>query len=447
MPVDHYAGRVSTTSQDPLIGTVVDDRYRVAERLARGGMSTVYRAVDLRLERDVAMKVLYPHLAEDPALVDKFEREAKTAAVLNHPHVVNVYDQGISSGPEGRLAYLIMEYVPGVTLRSVLGKHRALTPHLTLVYLLALVDGLAAAHRAELVHRDIKPENVLVSREGDIKVADFGLARAATNHTGTGAALMGTVAYVSPELASGGRADQRSDVYAVGIMMFEMLTGRQPFTGQSAVQIAFKHVNSRVPAPSTLAPGLAESLDDVVLWCTHPDPDQRPRDAQELLDQLVVIRERLTDAQLDYTIPLVPTDMPLDASTNDATTALPAAAERYEDPIDAPEPRASIYEEESATTVAPTTVSPTTAEPSTDHEPATAVYGQASSPAIAPVATAPEAAAPRPLKGAAARRAARTPTERLSTVRPGRVALIVLLVVILAALAQLLGYWIGTTGF
>lgn len=397
-------------------------------------MSTVYRAVDLRLERDVAMKVLYPHLAEDPSLVDKFEREAKTAAALNHPHVVNVYDQGIQTGPDGRLAYLVMEYVPGVTLRSVLGKHRALTPHLTLVYLLALVDGLAAAHRAGLVHRDMKPENVLVSREGDIKVADFGLARAATNHTGTGATLMGTVAYVSPELASGGRADMRSDVYAVGIMMFEMLTGRQPFTGQSAVQIAFKHVNSRVPAPSTLAPGLAESLDDVVLWCTHPDPEQRPRDAQELLEQLVVIRERLTDAQLDYTIPLVPTEMPLDSSADGATTALPEAPAPTTDQLrdDAPAPKTTIYDD------APETVA-------SDPDPATAIYSQAA-PAIA-ADPEPAAMSPRPLKGAAARRSARTPTERLSPAHPGRVAIIVLVVVMLAAVAQLLGWWIGSSGF
>ncbi|MGO1182191.1 MAG: protein kinase domain-containing protein [Micrococcaceae bacterium] len=434
---------MSTTSQDQLIGTLVDDRYRVAERLARGGMSTVYRALDTRLERDVAMKVLYPHLAEDPSLVDKFEREAKTAAALNHPHVVNVYDQGIQSGPDGRLAYLVMEYVPGVTLRSVLGKHRALTPHLTLVYLLALVDGLAAAHRAGLVHRDMKPENVLVSREGDIKVADFGLARAATNHTGTGAALMGTVAYVSPELASGGRADMRSDVYAVGIMMFEMLTGRQPFTGQSAVQIAFKHVNSRVPAPSTLAPGLAESLDDVVLWCTHPDPDQRPSDAQELLDQLVVIRERLTDAQLDYTLPLVPTEMPLESSADGATTALPDASAPTTDELDdAPPPKTTVYEESLESTPAPA-VEPV----GSDRDPATAIYGQAPQAVDSASSPAPAATPPRQLKGAAARRAARTPTERLSAARPGRVAIIVLVVVMLAALAQLLGWWIGTSGF
>lgn len=435
---------MSTTSQDPLIGTVIDGRYRVVERLARGGMSTVYRAVDTRLERDVAMKVLYPHLAEDPSLVEKFEREAKTAAALNHPHVVNVYDQGIQSGPEGRIAYLVMEYVPGVTLRSVLGKHRALTPHLTLVYLLALVDGLAAAHRAGLVHRDMKPENVLVSREGDIKVADFGLARAATNHTGTGAALMGTVAYVSPELASGGRADMRSDVYAVGIMMFEMLTGRQPFTGQSAVQIAFKHVNSRVPAPSTLAPGLAESLDDVVLWCTQPDPEQRPSDAQELLEQLVVIRERLTDAQLDYTIPLVPAEVPLDSSAEGATTAIPAPDVSIAEEVEQPTPAATVYQDAADTAL---TTAPTQVHPATDADPATAIYGQAV-PSAAPLPTAePAAASPRPLKGAAARRAARTPTERLSAPHAGRVAVIILVVVMLAALAQLAGWWLGSSGW
>ena len=228
---------------DPMNGTVIEGRYEVRRRLARGGMSTVYLAVDLRLDREVALKVLYPHLAEDPELVERFEQEAKTAARLSHPHVVNVLDQGVDEHPDGDLAYLVMEYVPGYTLRTVLQRRHAMTPRVALAYLEAMVDGLAAAHSAGLVHRDMKPENVLVSRDGRIKVADFGLARATTNFTGTGAALVGTVAYISPELVSGSPADERSDVYAVGIMAYEMLTGDQPFTGASPIQVAYQHLN------------------------------------------------------------------------------------------------------------------------------------------------------------------------------------------------------------
>lgn len=427
---------MTDSSQDALIGTVLDRRYRVAERLARGGMSTVYRAVDTRLERDVAMKVLYPHLAEDPELVNKFEREAKMAAALNHPHVVNVYDQGIDVGPEGRLAYLVMEYVPGVTLRTVLGRRPALTPHLTLVYLLALVDGLAAAHKAGMVHRDIKPENVLVSREGDIKVADFGLARATTSHTGTGAALMGTVAYVSPELVSGAQADQRSDVYAVGIMMFEMLTGRQPFTGESAMQVAFQHINGRVPAPSALAPGLAESLDDVVLWCTNPDPENRPLDAHQLFEQLSLLRERLTEAELEYSMPQISDDeatVVLDTSSP-SSGDLPTSLAISDD--------ANTATHEAAAPGAPAAMPNTQGEDSDD--PATAIYGQlpAEQPRPAP------AAAPKPrkpLSAGAARRAARKPTEQLAASRPGKVTVNIILVVMLAAIAQLIGWWLGSS--
>lgn len=285
---------------DPLIGSVLDGRYDVRARLARGGMSTVYRAVDQRLDREVALKVLYPHLAEDPELVARFEQEAKTAARLSHPHVVNVLDQGVDRHEDGDVAYLAMEYVPGYTLRTVLQRQGALTPRIALAYLDAIVDGLAAAHAAGLVHRDMKPENVLVSRDGRIKVADFGLARAATHHTGTGATLVGTVAYISPELVKGSPADERSDIYAVGIMLFEMLTGHQPYTGASPIQVAYQHINAHVPAPSESVPGLAEDLDELVLWCTSQDPQQRPSDASALLTELRQVRMSLTDEDLDF---------------------------------------------------------------------------------------------------------------------------------------------------
>ncbi|MGW9551690.1 PASTA domain-containing protein [Citricoccus zhacaiensis] len=288
---------------DPMNGTVIEGRYEVRTRLARGGMSTVYLAVDQRLDREVALKVLYPHLAENPDLVERFEQEAKTAARLSHPHVVNVLDQGVDEHPDGNLAYLVMEYVPGYTLRTVLERRNSMTPRVALAYLEAIVDGLAAAHRAGLVHRDMKPENVLVSRDGRIKVADFGLARATTNFTGTGAALVGTVAYISPELVSGSPADERSDVYAVGIMAYEMLTGLQPFTGSSPIQVAYQHINNEVPAPSEVVPGLAADLDRLVQWSTAPNARDRPADAAVLLAEIRSLRSSLPDEDLDLEAP------------------------------------------------------------------------------------------------------------------------------------------------
>ncbi|MHA7245591.1 Stk1 family PASTA domain-containing Ser/Thr kinase [Arthrobacter tecti] len=279
--------------------TVVDGRYRVHSRLARGGMSTVYLATDQRLERDVALKVLYPHLAEDERFLERFEREAKSAARLSHPHVVGVLDQGVEEGPEHSIAYLVMEYVPGRTLRDLLRERGHLTPRQALAMLDPVVEGLAAAHDAGLIHRDVKPENVLLAERGSIKIADFGLARAVSAGTNTGT-LVGTAAYLPPELVSGGAADARSDIYSAGIMLFELLTGSQPYHGEAPIQVAFQHVNSRVPAPSATMPGLAEDLDELVLWCTAVDPEERPIDGNALLGELRHIRTTLSDAELDF---------------------------------------------------------------------------------------------------------------------------------------------------
>lgn len=283
---------------DPLVGTVVDDRYVVRSRIARGGMSTVYLATDQRLDRDVALKVLDPHLAADRGFLDRFEREAKSAARLSHPHVVGVLDQGLTEN----LAYLVMEYVPGKTLRELLESRGSLTPRLALALMDAVLEGLAAAHDAGLVHRDVKPENVLLADNGRIKIADFGLARAVTTSTNTGT-LVGTVAYLAPELVTGGGADERSDVYSAGIMLYEMLTGKQPFTGSVPIQIAFQHVHSTVPAPSLSCPGLAPDLDELVQWCTSPEPENRPVDGRALLGELRHIRTSLSDAELDFRCP------------------------------------------------------------------------------------------------------------------------------------------------
>ncbi|HEX9088378.1 MAG TPA: protein kinase, partial [Arthrobacter sp.] len=276
---------VQEYSSDPLVGTLVDGRYLIQSRLASGGMSTVYVATDRRLERDVALKVLHPHMAGDPQFLDRLGREAKAAARLSHPHVVGVLDQG----EDDRVAYLVMEYIKGHTLRDVLKDKGALPPRLALALIDPVVEGLGAAHAAGLIHRDIKPENVLIADDGRIKLGDFGLARAISTSTSTGA-LIGTVAYLSPELVLGRQADARSDIYSVGIMLYEMITGRQPFDGEVPIQVAYQHVNSTVGAPSALVPGLAGEIDELVQWCTANDPDKRPVDGNALLSELRHIR-------------------------------------------------------------------------------------------------------------------------------------------------------------
>lgn len=278
--------------------TVVDGRYHVRRLLARGGMSTVYLATDRRLERDVALKVLFPHLADDQRFLERFEQEAKSAARLSHPHVVGVLDQRIEEGPDGGVAYLVMEYVPGRTLRDLLRERGRLTPRQALAMLDPVVEGLAAAHEAGIIHRDVKPENVLLAESGGIKIADFGLARAISAGTNTGT-LVGTAAYLPPELVTGDAADARSDIYSAGIMLFELLTGSQPYRGDAPIRIAYQHVHSRVPAPSTLVPGLAQDLDELVLWCTAKDPEERPIDGNALLGELRHVRTTLSDADLD----------------------------------------------------------------------------------------------------------------------------------------------------
>jgi len=274
---------VNTESTDRIIGRLIDGRYQVRSRIARGGMATVYLATDLRLERRVAIKIMHDHLADDSAFRERFIQEARSAARLAHPNVVNVFDQGQDSD----MAYLVMEYLPGITLRDLLDEHAKLTPLQTLEILEAVLSGLAAAHQSGIVHRDLKPENVLLADDGRIKIGDFGLARAASANTATGAALLGTIAYLSPELVTRGIADARSDIYAVGIMMYEMLTGEQPFTGEQPMQIAYQHANDSVPMPSARNPRVPTELDAMVLWATARDPEDRPRDARALLEHMI----------------------------------------------------------------------------------------------------------------------------------------------------------------
>ncbi len=305
---------------DPLVGTVVDNRYAVRSKLARGGMSTVYLATDQRLERDVALKVLHPHLATDDTFLGRLGREAKAAASLAHAHVVGVLDQG----NDGQTAYLVMEYIKGHTLRDVINARGPLPPRLALALIDPVVEGLGAAHAAGLIHRDVKPENVLIAEDGRIKIGDFGLARAVTTSTSTGA-LIGTVAYLSPELVLGKQADARSDIYSAGIMLYEMLTGRQPFDGEVPIQVAYQHVNGTVGPPSALVPGLAAEVDELVQWCTANDPENRPVDGTALLQELRHIRTNLTDSELDLQPPAAMASAPQNPTEVIARTSSPTA--------------------------------------------------------------------------------------------------------------------------
>lgn len=311
---------MSTSQQtDPLIGRLVDGRYRVRARIARGGMATVYVATDLRLERRVALKVMHGHLSDDTVFQSRFIQEARAAARLADPNVVNVFDQG----QDGDMAYLVMEYLPGITLRELLREQRRLTVPQAISILDAVLSGLAAAHKAGIVHRDVKPENVLLAEDGRIKIGDFGLARATTANTASGAQLLGTIAYLAPELVTRGTADARSDIYAIGIMLYEMLTGEQPYKGEQPMQIAFQHATDSVPRPSVKNPGVPEPLDELVLWATERSPDDRPLDAREMLQRLREIERELGVA------PVVARTGPIGivrddgASTGELTAVLP----------------------------------------------------------------------------------------------------------------------------
>jgi len=261
-----------------LAGRLIASRYLVESLVASGGMASVYRARDSVLEREVALKIIHPHLATDKSFVEKFRREAKMAAKLAHPNLVNVFDQGT----DGEITFLVMEFVPGITLRDAMNDFGLLEASRTLEIIEPLTAGLAAAHSAGILHRDLKPENIFLDDNGNVKLGDFGLARAITQHTETGS-VVGTVAYLSPELVTRGQADARSDIYSLGVMIFEMLTGRQPFEGEQAVQIAYQHANDRIPAPSSVKPGVPPLLDEIVLWATARNPKDRPANAREFL--------------------------------------------------------------------------------------------------------------------------------------------------------------------
>ncbi len=315
---------IAVTRTDPtLVGTLLEGRYRVDKLLARGGMSSVYRGVDTRLDRQVAIKIMDPRFADDRSFVERFEREARSAARLHHPHVVAVHDQGFDTpgGEESGRAFLVMELVDGGTLRELLAERGPLDVALALSIAEPVLSALAAAHAAGLVHRDVKPENVLIGRGGTalsggvVKVGDFGLVRAiASAGTTSSSVILGTVAYVSPEQVATGATTSSGDVYSTGILLYEMLTGRAPYTGDTAISVAYRHVNDDVPRPSELRPGIPPALDELILRATRRDPEQRPSDAAVFLAELNHLRTVLG-------IPAVPVPVPLPADADRETAA------------------------------------------------------------------------------------------------------------------------------
>jgi serine/threonine-protein kinase len=273
-----------------LDSTLLDGRYLVQGKIASGGTSTVYRGLDVRLDRPVALKVMDSRYTGDSQFLTRFQLEARTVARLKDPGLVAVYDQGM----DARHPFLVMELVEGGTLRELLAERGPMPPHAVVAVLRPVLGGLAAAHRAGLVHRDVKPENVLISDDGDVKIADFGLVRAvaAAGITST-SVILGTAAYLSPEQVRDGNAGPRSDVYSAGILTYELLTGGAPFTGDSPLSVAYQRLDNDVPRPSTVIEGVPAQFDDFVACATARDPADRYADAIEMAAEVDAIAEEL----------------------------------------------------------------------------------------------------------------------------------------------------------
>ena len=295
-----------------LTGNLIDGRYQLLRQMDAGGMATIYEAIDTRLDRRVAVKIMHAHLAQDEQFVERFIREAKAAAALSHPNIVAVQDQGWNQSGIPAV-FIVMELVDGHTLREYLNERGKIAAADGIKFLLPVLSALGAAHRLGIVHRDVKPENILVSKEGRIKITDFGLAKGAmigSTMTAESSVILGSVSYLSPEQVSRGIADSRSDVYSAAITAFEIFTGTKPFEGDEPIQIAFMHVNSRVPRISSLIPDIPKALDDLIFAATSVDPDERPRDCQIFHSQLLTISQALNPSapqmSLELDIPIAP---------------------------------------------------------------------------------------------------------------------------------------------
>lgn len=295
-----------------LSGELIDSRYQLIQQVANGGMASIYEAIDTRLDRKVAVKIMHPHLAQDEAFVNRFIREAKAAAALNHPNIVAVQDQGWNQSGIPAV-FLVMEFIEGSTLREYLNERGRFEFNDAVNYLTPILSALAAAHAIGIVHRDIKPENILISKEGRIKLADFGLARGeiiGSTMTAESSVILGSVSYLSPEQVQRGVSDARSDVYALAIVAFEMLTGEKPFLGETPIQIAYMHVNEDIPSLRSKRKDLPQALDELISRAANRDPDLRPRNAGEFLAQLLRIAAEIdpkkNQMRLDLDLPVDP---------------------------------------------------------------------------------------------------------------------------------------------
>ena len=295
-----------------LTGELIDGRYQLIRQMATGGMASIYEALDTRLDRRVAVKIMHSHLAQDEQFVERFIREAKAAAALSHPNIVAVQDQGWTQNGTPAI-FLVMEMIEGHTLREYLNEQGSLTISDGIKFLLPVLSALSAAHKIGIVHRDIKPENILISKEGRIKIADFGLAKGPLiggTLTAESSVILGSVSYLSPEQVQRGVADTRSDIYSIGITAFEMFTGKKPFEGEAPIQIAYMHVNNRVPRISSVVSDVPEGLDELLYRATSSNPDERPRDATIFYNQLSAISSSLNPKEnqlsLELDIPIEP---------------------------------------------------------------------------------------------------------------------------------------------
>ena len=278
-----------------LTGELIDNRYLLKRQIASGGMATIYAGIDTRLDRPVAVKVMHAHLANDEAFVSRFIKEAKATAALSHPNIVSIQDQGWNEGGPPAV-FLVMELVEGSTLRDFLNENGSLSVEQTIQFITPVLSALAAAHLIGIIHRDVKPENILISKDGRIKVADFGLARNMTmaqTMTAESSVVLGSVSYLSPEQVQRGIADARSDVYAIGIVLFEMLLGKKPYDGETPIQIAYRHVNDRIPNVKEFKSDIPDLIADLIFQATAPNPDQRPKDAEQLLSKVRDIQAKL----------------------------------------------------------------------------------------------------------------------------------------------------------
>lgn len=293
-----------------LSGELIDGRYQLISQIAQGGMASIYSAIDTRLDRKVAVKIMHPHLAQDEAFVNRFIREAKAAAALTHPNAVSVQDQGWNTNGVPAV-FIVMEMVEGHTLREYLEESGKFSVAQALQYLTAILGALAAAHKLEIIHRDIKPENILISNDGRIKIADFGLAHGAligSTLTAESSVVLGSVSYLSPEQVQRGISDSRSDVYSTGILAYELLVGEKPFSGDSPIQIAYMHVNNRVPKISQSRSDIPKELDELIYSATSANPDERPRDAGVFLSAIQDIARSIDPKRNQLSLEL---DIPL----------------------------------------------------------------------------------------------------------------------------------------